>query len=317
MDDLNTNIARVIKQLRHEKKLTQKDLSEKSGISLSTIERIERGTHIPQSVNLKIILDSMSTSLEDFFSLVNGTNMALFNSDIAQILDASLERNYSEVNRLVAILRTKPYCNIDIPLVEQTMLMLEGNFLSTQNNDYQSALETYFKAFTITINPKLLLTPNKLDYKYIADYKFTMNEYSILKGIANSIDNMGETEKAIDLYLLVLQSLESNSTDYEIKKVQLPVFYFNISNMFNKLEQYSQSFEMSNKGIDFSKKSKNLRFISHLRWNKGKSLFYLGNKEEATKSFEASYEGFKDISHNNFLLELSSIAKNQYDILLK
>lgn len=55
-----------VKFLREQKKLTQNELAEKSGISLRTIQRIEAG-NIPKGFTLKSIARSLETEPENLF----------------------------------------------------------------------------------------------------------------------------------------------------------------------------------------------------------------------------------------------------------
>lgn len=56
----------IVRQLREEKKLTQSELAEKSGLSLRTIQRIEAG-NIPKGFTLKTLAKSLETEPEKLF----------------------------------------------------------------------------------------------------------------------------------------------------------------------------------------------------------------------------------------------------------
>lgn len=56
----------IVRQLREEKKLTQSELAEKSGLSLRTIQRIEAG-NIPKGFTLKTLAKTLETEPEKLF----------------------------------------------------------------------------------------------------------------------------------------------------------------------------------------------------------------------------------------------------------
>ncbi|MCW3170700.1 helix-turn-helix domain-containing protein [Chryseobacterium sp. 09-1422] len=56
----------IVRQLREEKKLTQSELAEKSGLSLRTIQRIEAG-NIPKGFTFKTLALSLQTEPENLF----------------------------------------------------------------------------------------------------------------------------------------------------------------------------------------------------------------------------------------------------------
>ena len=61
------NIHSRIKELRESKGLSQEELSEKAGVSLRTIQRIENGESVPRGSTLRTITSSLDVS-SDYFS---------------------------------------------------------------------------------------------------------------------------------------------------------------------------------------------------------------------------------------------------------
>ncbi len=57
------DIVKVIKQARKKKKLTQYQLSKKSGVSREAIARIENGEHIPNVVTAIKLLNTLKLEL--------------------------------------------------------------------------------------------------------------------------------------------------------------------------------------------------------------------------------------------------------------
>jgi len=59
-----------IQLLREENRLTQKELAEKAGLSLRTIQRIEAG-NIPKGFTLKALAESLNTTPENLIEKEN------------------------------------------------------------------------------------------------------------------------------------------------------------------------------------------------------------------------------------------------------
>lgn len=57
--DLGNDVGRLIRETRNELGITQQELSERTGISQSSISRIENGSSVPSLVTLKKIGDSI------------------------------------------------------------------------------------------------------------------------------------------------------------------------------------------------------------------------------------------------------------------
>lgn len=65
----NKNALTKIKELRELKRLSQEELSEKAGVSLRTIQRMENGESAPRDSTLRNIASSLDVS-SDYFSIV-------------------------------------------------------------------------------------------------------------------------------------------------------------------------------------------------------------------------------------------------------
>jgi len=175
----------------------------------------------------------------------------------------------------------------------------------------------FYKALSITISSKILTKSNKLKYSDITKYKLSMNEYRILKGIAVVFEEQKDTQKAIDIYSAILSSLESDTASYEIQKKQLPTIYFNLSNALIDDKQYTNALDVVNKGIKFCSDTKELKTIAYLLWNKGKSIFFLGDKKLAVESFQHAYNYFKYTENEQRLNDFKTTAKTKYNISLQ
>lgn len=75
----------IVRQLREEKKLTQSELAEKSGLSLRTIQRIEAG-NIPKGFTLKTLAKSLETEPEKLFIK---DEEDIINTDRAKLINLS------------------------------------------------------------------------------------------------------------------------------------------------------------------------------------------------------------------------------------
>ena len=60
--DLDTASAQVLQNLRHQKGLTQEELSEKAGLDVTSISRFERGVRKPSIESLFLIARALRIS---------------------------------------------------------------------------------------------------------------------------------------------------------------------------------------------------------------------------------------------------------------
>lgn len=120
----------TLKQIREKQNLTQEELSEKSGISVRTIQRIEAGTP-PKGYTLKTLSKALGIPESDFLS--DETSGTIIGSDV-EIVPENTKINYSKVKliNLSSILFVAlPPLNILAPLLLSHFLR-EKNELTKQ-----------------------------------------------------------------------------------------------------------------------------------------------------------------------------------------
>ena len=74
----NQELSKQIKEFRNLKKLSQEELSEKSGISLRTVQRIENGESTPRGDTLNRLADALEISADNFIDIQNSENTNLY-----------------------------------------------------------------------------------------------------------------------------------------------------------------------------------------------------------------------------------------------
>ena len=67
MDDVNGIIARNIKNMRHEKRLSQGKLADMIGCSLGTVYDWERGKYAPSTIYLPAMADVFGCTIDALF----------------------------------------------------------------------------------------------------------------------------------------------------------------------------------------------------------------------------------------------------------
>lgn len=106
----------TLKQIREQQNLTQEELSEKSGISVRTIQRIEAGK-LPKGYTLKTLSKTLGIPESDFLS--EETSGTIIESD-AEIVLENTEINYSKIkliNLSSILFVVLPPLNILAPLL--------------------------------------------------------------------------------------------------------------------------------------------------------------------------------------------------------
>ncbi|MDC1162119.1 helix-turn-helix domain-containing protein [Tenacibaculum sp.] len=102
----NSNLGYYVSDARKKKGLSQEALADKANVSLSTIQRIEKGTVKPRAYTLRIIAETLELDITQLIS--NETNKANSKSFIPES---------KRINTVALILVFIPFMNAIIPFV--------------------------------------------------------------------------------------------------------------------------------------------------------------------------------------------------------
>ena len=128
-ENKNENIARIIKYYRQLKDMSQEDLSNASGINLSTIKKYEVGLRNPKYEQLEKIADALGININSFYNMEYKT-VGDFLSTIISIdrqLDMNIEGKIDDSGDIIpeSIKITFNNKNINMALSEYLILREE------------------------------------------------------------------------------------------------------------------------------------------------------------------------------------------------
>lgn len=106
MENENSNLASNVSNSRKKMGLSQEALAEKANVSLSTIQRIEKGSVKPRAFTLKILAETLDLKVDD-----------LLKEFVATEIDSSELRALKQVNRGTIFLAFIPFVNMVLPML--------------------------------------------------------------------------------------------------------------------------------------------------------------------------------------------------------
>jgi transcriptional regulator with XRE-family HTH domain len=193
--------GKLIKQIRLAKKETRESLSEKTGISVRTIERIENTSQRMKSVTIGKILPKLLPGRERYFAVCSTAEIGIIDEkDKIQINLA--KKNFDEAVALLDVVEKK----LDNEgLTNKQYLLWKKSYIAFRNGEKsaQSALVDLENALKIT-------TP---DYKkYVEDetsYPYLLQELGILMNIAELYKSLGKYQESEQIYLYIIKCISS------------------------------------------------------------------------------------------------------------
>jgi len=290
MHPTNLKIGKTIKHLRKQKNLSQEALATGSTLgiicSVKTLRRIESGEAAIKPYVLTQLLLVLGTKPEEFYAMLYGSDLRAFESDIELIWELGFAEDFDSFRDKFEELKTKEYCNTEIPVIFQSLLLCESVLLSNVDNDYTASLDKLYQAVSLT-SPMLLTNIGEIDFDNASKVAISFAEYRVLRQIANTKAKSGDILGSVNANKAILTLLESVEPDIRIKKKLLPATYFNLSTIMLD-ENIEGAHEIIERGLKFCTKHKELKLHWHLWWNKGRVHHQTGDTIQAERCFRQS-----------------------------
>lgn len=280
------NFGQQIKKIRKSIKLTQKKVSEMSGINEDTLRRIENGLVIPKYETLellsniykldliKILLDYKSdVSICNIYKLFDTYLITEDKNKILYLNKINLQINEANTNNLIDLKEfrlVKEFIKISISIISNTHL------------DYIDCIEQLEKSLKYTID--------EFNLTFFKSYKYSELELRILLVVGLIYKQMNELKKAIDIFDFCLHYLTLTQSNYEITNIQLKIkLYYNLSYAYYKIEDDKNSLKAASLGIKLCHEHKLHYCLEMLLARKAVAELYLKDENYMNTFKDALY----------------------------
>ena len=89
MTDIAKKFGKRLKELRNMRKLTQSQFSELTNIEITSISRIESGTHFPKKENIEIFAKVLNVNIKELFDFRHYASKKDIIADINNMLQSA------------------------------------------------------------------------------------------------------------------------------------------------------------------------------------------------------------------------------------
>ena len=274
--DINLiSFGKAIRKLREGLHLTQKDVSESSGINTETLRRIEHGRVIPRFESLDYLSVTYKKDLINLFLQYQIDEYAYFYY-LKNKLEIKFDKNEfytldKEVEKLKLLLdSTNNLFHENI--IRQLILLTEAVISYKDNKDYNMALDNLEKAMKITIGDF-----NSADYK---SFTYSSMEVRILMNIAFVLNRLNYKEKYLEIIEFCLHHVDTDDKLYS-------KLSYNLAGAHYRNKNFHRALIYSNIGIESCQKTSDFNGLNLLYYIKGLSEYKL-NKENYIKSLNTS-----------------------------
>jgi len=325
MDTLNKQfqeleIGDCIRILRLQRGLTQVQLAYDSTLgeicSSKQLSRYENNEGTPNHGVLSKLLIALGSTHGELDRMMNKHGLIYFNEAIIPLKKCFYNHDYQNAEKLLHKIKRMNCYNLEYPIIKQRLLFYEGVIQKNYYKEHRRSLGLLYNALKETSKNTLFKTPRSLDFHHIKHTALDHIEYDILNSIASVYFETGRTDDALTLMKSMIDSLELPDTPYESKVKSLPVLYFNVSNYYLAIKDYSAALQQTSKGIDFCHTTSENKELLLIYYNHGCALYESCNKSEGITFFKKSLLLAELLNNQNYLNLMREELKTNYNLVL-
>lgn len=260
-------LDKLIKEKRTAQHWTQKELSNHSGVSVSTISRIERADYERiKKNNIFILFDALGIKKHEFTFEIDATLKTVMENELFEFLTHAFRKEYQEVQKGLLAFTKKYEMHQENPYFSQLLLFAESIALADDIKRVKGITKAV-KGLALT-HPLVILEKRvddlRLDLKYIEDATFTLIEYGLIKRIGDSLNKRCRYQQSMPIYKALITSLEKPTVNQDFKVKQFSVICNNLAHALQEVGDLHQALIYMEQGIAYCVKTGNARALPHL-----------------------------------------------------
>ncbi|QNO13480.1 helix-turn-helix transcriptional regulator [Alkalicella caledoniensis] len=253
-----------ITDLRKNLKLTQKNISETSGIHVDTLRKIEKGKVIPTQETLDLLSLVLNKDLNKLLLNYRLQNYLEYQKTSMSI-EAKLDKDdfnelAIELDRLNQVLNKTSHLFF-INQIKQLQLLIESIILNKKHDLPLESLSKLIQAICITTGGFTLNSYENFVYNTL--------ELRILMNIALILNKTESAEKSLEIMEFCIKMVDPSENLY-------PKICYNLAYTYHRLDLHEKALEYSKLGIEFCNYYRNYNGLNLLYHRKGVAEYHLG-----------------------------------------
>ncbi|MBR4375378.1 MAG: helix-turn-helix transcriptional regulator [Treponema sp.] len=284
-------LGQILKSIRKSKKRSQIEVSH--GLcSIASLSRIESGQQMPSRKLAESLFSRLGTWFDERQIPMTTTEFRRWQ------IEKKFRREFCQNNFLLDSLLDE-YASLSEmePLEKQTHIFLSAILKGETGHDTKEILEMLFEAIDIT-------QENFTEDFDVEKNLFTKTELILINNIALEFYQCNETERAIKLLKKVMSYYEMNEIDKTEYNENVPTILFNLSNWIGLNGDFSEAYNLAQKGAVLCKDRHLLYYLPRFVFNMGYTLCKLGKKDEGELHINRSLEIMNAMGLENEVKEL-------------
>ncbi len=306
---LSINIGNFIYNKRISNGLSQEQLCHDICCSLSTLSRIERGTHTPSPFIIAQLFERLNVKEEEVQLFLGQKDIMTFQL-MEEIVALNIKKEYREaLQKINELEKITPKSYI---LIHQ--FLLRSRIVAGKENENGEILPYSPAEELEMIQRALSLTRPRLDFNHFKRSAFSLEELKLLNLLADNYSNQGKILEAIDLLRNLYEYLQDESICMEVKKILFPMISYNYSRLLFLENRFQECILIAEKGKEFCVKFNRAHTLGKLMYNLACSNHELGNDSVSIEYLKKSYCFHLIMENYKSCTEVQRYAKENFQI---
>lgn len=308
------HFGELLRELRESRNITREQLAQNI-CTPKQIYRIERGEYEPSLYLLNQLSIKFNVDLNDYFKMYFSSKSIIAFEGIKSINKAVENNDIIAVNTLI-----KKYENLpDFKQGENLQHILYGKALCAAliSQNYPQSLQYCIDGLKIEAPDFSIdnISQNIYSNVGLALLNCMSRNYMALNKLNTGIKILMDMLSVIEGYILESPYPMYQSSEFS-KKIYQNTLY-NLSVHLLKLGEIKNALNYVNKGIDFSLKEYNLRFLPELLFIKFRLLYRIENYTESKEYYHQAKNLLIILNQPAKLAELEETVSKEYPLLLQ
>lgn len=277
-------IGEYIRSHRKKQGITIEDLC--AGIcSVSTLSRLERGKQTPGRTTVNALLHRLGLPEDRFFVLVSEHDLEIralkqeIRAGVIEFEKADREARPQLRERVMAALKRLEEITDEDDAINRQYILSAQVTLGTPDGPYTPAQRRRLleKAIRMTV-PGFRL-------EKVENFRYHLEEMTLLNKLARTFSLEGKREEAIDLYSRLLHYIEENFLELEDYPGQFCLIANNYAINLGLAGRYEDALQLAERGLDACVHYGQFLHLPSFLATQAECQFFLGKREKSTELY--------------------------------
>jgi len=304
---IKRDIGSLLKRLREQKRITQVELAEDSGIDRATISKIESGKSRPSINTLRALFEKLGydlDSLENHYMSRDEIKLQKWKNELEDHLsNGRTEKSDELISNLES---SEDFMRHNVNT--QFILAAKASNKLSKNEDADMSLALLNKAMRVSIP--------LFAERYIEDYFLSNQDVWIINMMASIHFRNNDLERAISIMNAIKGNFDNHCVDINLKGKYYPTIICNLTKYLELMGRCEEAIKLCDIGVDVCRATDRFSKYHKIMFNKACCLWKLGRKDECEIFIREAHYACRIFNQLSDMKEIQHYAYEKLGVVL-